>query len=260
MRKCFILTQFGTPHSWTQQYIDNVQHLKEYGWEWKIFTSNKLESKGNVEIIPMDIEGFNQLMEKTVDINPHNHLVNGLPNKAMSDFYVASGHIFEDYLKDVDFWGITNWDIVYGRLDRFITDEMLSKVDVWSDDVNIINGIFTLMRNTKEVNMLYKRITDWEYAFKVNHLMGTDEHGLTDAIRRSNDIRFGYPRNYPMHSYDRLVQHVPTPQLERHWIDGSLWEKFLDTNPPIGYVHFPKGYIAREIPYFHFIRTKTWPM
>lgn len=263
LKKVFILTQFGTPHSWTQEFIDSVQFLEQYGWYWKIFTPNAFQSKGNVEIIPTTIEDFNKLCVKTLDINPLNKLTEkGVPSKAMSDFYIASGVIFADWLKDADYWGITNWDIVYGRLDHYLTDEELSKYEVWSDDVNIINGIFSLYKNTEKVNNLFRDLDHWVELFTTHKLFGTDEYGMTKIVRNRvsyNDLTFGYPKYYPYHSYDRLEQHFPVVKLERK-DDNSLWERFLDMAPPPGYVHFPKGYIAKEIMYFHFIRTKSWPI
>ena len=43
LNKTFVITEFGSPFSWTQKYIDNVQRLGEFGWHWKIFTPNKYE-------------------------------------------------------------------------------------------------------------------------------------------------------------------------------------------------------------------------
>lgn len=261
MKKVFILTQFGEPHAWTQQYFENVKKLKKYGWYWKIFTPNKLENApSNVEVVPMTLKEFDQLIEKNCGVNPQNKLA-PFPTKPVSDFYIASGQIFQDYLKDADFWGITNWDVVYGRLDHYLTDETLSQCDVWTDDVNIINGVFSLFRNTYKINNLFREVPDWEKKFTEHKLFGTDEYDMTMLMRKvvaESRAVYMYPAYYPFHSYDRLKQHVPTPQLEIQ-NDGSLWERFYDVNPPIGYVNFPKGYVAKEIMYFHFNYTKTWP-
>jgi hypothetical protein len=253
MKKVFILTQFGTPHKWTQKFIDHVQHLGQYGWYWQIYTSNDLKPKGNVEIIPMKIEEFNHLVKKHCGIDPQVEIVNGLPSKPMSDYYVASGLIFQDYIKDFDFWGITNWDVMYGRLDHFITDKMLEECDIWSDDVATINGVFSLYRNNKEVNHLFKHIPNWQEAFMSDKIIGTDEYGMTEVAQR---VRFSYPKYYPLLSHDRLENHVPLPKLSIKE-DGSLWELLGDTNSP--HWKHARFFIGREIPYFHFSRTKSWP-
>lgn len=264
LRKVFILTQFGKPHEWTQQYLDSIAKLGKYGWYWKIFTPNKYERvPANVEVIDLNIEEFNLLINKTLGINSHNYITEkGVPSKPVSDFYVAHGVIFKDYIRGYDFWGMANWDVVNGRLDHYLPDGMLSDLDVFTDDVGIVNGVFSLFRNVDKVNNLFREISEIEKMLTEHRLFGTDEYYLIEPIKRAakaQEIVYLYPEYYPFHSYDRLIQHVPVPQLEMQE-DGSLWEKFKDVNPPKGYINFPKGYIAKEIMYFHFSYTKKWPL
>lgn len=263
MKKVFILTQFGSPHEWTQEYIDSVQKLEQYGWYWKIFTNNpKIESKGNVEIIPMDIQGFNDLVLKYCGVNPTNFIKqDGTPSNPMSDFYIANGIIFQDYLKDADYWGITNWDVIYGRLDHYLSDSFLNQYDIWSDDVNNINGVFSLYKNREAINNLFKQIQDWEKAFTTHSLFGLDERDMNFVVRRAHDagiIKFGYPKYHPLHSYDRLEQHVPDVKLQLT-DEGSLFELYYDMARPTNDPLFTTGLRGREIMYFHFSKTKTWP-
>lgn len=259
LKKTFVLTQFGSPHPWTQQYIDHVQHLGQYGWNWIIFTPNDFVTKGNVQIVKMGISEFNELVKKNCGVDPKNKMVNGLPEKPMSDYYVAAGQIFKDYLKDSDFWGITNWDIVYGRIDRYMPDSVLEMCDVFSDDLNAINGIFSLFRNRHDINNLFREIPDWETKFCSTAIEGTDEYGMTDAMKKiakEGRAVYVYPQYYPYHSHDRLEQHVPDVKLQIT-DDGSLFELFRDTNPPI-WIH-ARPIMGKQIAYFHFIRTKKWP-
>lgn len=259
---------FGSPFSWTQEYIDNVQHLQKDGWYWKILTPHKFKSKGNVEIIPMNIDSFNDLVEKKLGVRPKLFLTaKKIPSVHITDFYVFSGVLFDELLKDADFWGITNMDVVYGRLSTFFTDEVLSNCDIFSDDVNAINGVFSLFRNTPFVNKLYEKL-EWKEVLSqapckgclgigAHTLFGSDEYGMTEIMRSlKNKIRFRYPIYYPMLSHDRLENHVPNIKLSIK-PDGSLWELLGDVAPP-AWIH-SRPFIGREIPYFHFQRTKAWP-
>lgn len=260
MKKVFILTQFGKPHEWTQKFIDEVQFLAEYGWYWKIFTPNKFESKGNVEIIPMSVDGFNALCLENIGLDPKVELKDGLPTKPMSDFYIANGLIFKDYLKDVDYWGITNWDVVYGRLDHFIGDDSLRQCDIFSDELQTINGVFSLYRNTRKINYLFKKLPYWKKYFEAEQIIGTDEIGMTNVVQREvqkGKIRFMCPKYYPMHGHDRLEIHTPKIKLEIK-VDNSLWELIADVNPP-QWAH-RRPFFGREIPYFHFNVTKKYPL
>lgn len=273
MKKTFVITMFGKPFPWFQQYIDGVQHLKDDGWSWKIFTPHDFESKGNVEIISMDTSEFNDLVETKFGEPSHLALTDGgIPSIHVTDFYIYSGVIFEDYLKDADFWGITNMDVVYGRLSEFVPDAVLERCDVFSDDVNTVNGVFSLWRNTPLVNNLFKRIDGWrDILFQTDckgcvsggkeehHLYGSDEYHMTNVLKEADDIRYMYPKQFPMLSHDRLEQHSPKPKLVVSEENGSLWELFADTLGDTGYEH-ARPVIGKEIIYFHFSRTKTWPL
>lgn len=274
LKKTIILTQFGSPHEWTEQFLENVGRLGQYGWYWKIFTENKYENvPSNVEIVPMNTEQFNDLVEKKLGVMPNMFMTDkGVPSVHVTDFYVFSGLIFSNWLKDSDYWGIANIDIVFGRLDHFLPDNELEKWDVWTDDVNTINGIFCLFRNKPWVNYLCLRIPEWKKKLTqppcerccgekdAGHtLYGTDEYDLTEVMKHPDvleAIRYGYPKYHFMHSHDRLEQHVPEVKLKIEE-DGSLWELFQDVAAPVW--DHARPFPGREIPYFHFIRTKKWP-
>lgn len=274
MKKTIILTQFGSPHAWTQDFFNNVSILGDYGWYWKIFTQNVYEkTPNNVEIVPMSTEEFNNLTAAKLGVRPNMFMTpKGVPSVHVTDFYIFSGLIFEDYLRDSDYWGIANIDMVFGRIDRYLPDDYLKNFDVWTDDVNIINGIFTLFRNDFEVNRLCLQIPHWKEVItqpacakclglnvRGHTLYGSDEYDLTKVMREPKileKIRYGYPKPYPIHSHDRLEQHLPEPKL-RMLPDGSLFELFEDIGHPDWEHAHPL--MGKEIPYFHFLRSKKWP-
>lgn len=263
LKKVSILTQFGTPHEWTEEYFKNIGKLGQYGFYWKIFTPNHYDNvPPNVEVVDMDINQFNEVMQNKLGYNSKNFITDrGVPSKPVSDYMVAHGVIFEDYIKGYDFWCMANWDVVYGRLDNFLPDDFLAQLDVFTDDVGIVNGVFSIFRNNERVNNLFQEIPNIKEMLCEHKLFGIDEYFLIDPIKKAakmQDIVYLHPQYYPLHSYDRLEQHQPKPKLEIQ-PDGSLWELFRDINPPLGYVNFPKGYIGREIMYFHFNYTKKWP-
>jgi hypothetical protein len=260
LKKTLLQTQFGSPHAWTVQYLREFERLADTGWELKVFTRNNLPSFRNVEIIPMGIEEFDALIELHCGVKVGNFITDkGVPSKLVSDFYPAMGSIFQDFLKDSDFWWISNWDCVYGNLSRFIPDSLLEDLDVYADEGCVaFNGIFSVMRNTCMVNDLYRQVPDWQESFTRHEPTAFDEvqftHALRDLVARG-EIRFGHPPNFGQHSYDRLIQHQPRPNLYFEE-DGALIERYEDRT------HFPArvGWHGREIPLFHFSQTKRWPL
>lgn len=260
MKKVFLITQFGQPHDWTQKYIDNVQRLGEFGWEWKIFTPNHFVSKGNVEIVPMTIDQFADLTLKYCGIKPAIRITeDGIPSFHITDFYIFMGQIMQDFTKGYDFWGMTGLDNVYGRLEYFIPDSLLTDCAIYSDDnyrigIGTLNGNFSLWRNNRITNELYKRIPEWKEILSQPDCpgcLGTGAHKLyapedfaTEVLTAG--IKFKFPKWYDVHGHDHLANHKLSLKP-----DGSLWE----VNPDVrGMKPF-----AREIAYYHFSGRKEWP-
>lgn len=272
LKKTFVVCMFGSTFSWFDQFVKQVSHLAPYGWEWLVVTPNDVQGGPNVRILKMTPEEFNLLVEKKLGVKSNVFLTEkGVPSVHMTDFYVFSGLIFEDYLKESNWWGIMNLDIVVGRLDRFLPDSELDKYDVWTDDVKVINGIFCLFRNRGDINRLCLEIPNWEQKLAQppcnkclgkggNHtLFGTDEYDMTEVMLRveaEGRARYGHPKYHPLHSHDRLEQHIPEVKL-RIEEDGSLWELFEDIHGP-EWIHARK-LMGKEVAYYHFLRTKEWP-
>lgn len=270
MKKVFVQLELGKPHDWIEKYLENVGKLEKYGWYWKIFTPNKFENvPPNVEIVDMNADQFNELCEKKLGVNPKLFITeDGIPSMHITDYYVFGGVLFEDYLKDADFWGITNLDVVFGRLDHFVPDDLLAKADIFSDAINEVNGVFCLWKNNEVMNNLFKVIPDWQKVFTISPcpacVTKTGRHTLyaTDEIWMSNllpifaqeGISIIYPKYFPLHSHDRLEIHQPEAKLTIK-DDGSLWELIADIQPTN-----PKYiFLGREVAYFHFSHTKKWP-
>lgn len=274
IKKVFLITELGSPFSYTQEFINSCAKNAEHGWYWKIFTPNKYpDVPKNVEIIDMNAEQLSDLMEKKLGVRPNLYITPfGNPSMHVTDFYIYGGVLFEDYIKGYEFWGITNLDVVYGRLDHFLPDSYLQECDVFTDDVNIINGVFCLWRNIPKVNNLFQYIENWKEPLRMSpcsrcvlqdgtphQLAGTDEYWMTDMMKevvKTGKIRYKYPQYYPLHSHDRMEQHQPEPKLEFK-DDGSLFELFEDIGHP-EWIH-AHPFLGREIMYYHFPKTKKWP-
>jgi hypothetical protein len=247
LKKVLILKQFGRPFGWEEQLFDNFQHLKEYGWDLFVFTSNEMKSRGNVKIIPMTLEEFDKLIIEKTGIDPHNYIdpQTGNPHKVPSDYYPAEGLIFEDYIKGYDFWGHINWDVTFGRLDHWIPDSFLEEIDIFGNDPDAINGVFTVYRNNKFINNLFREHPQWQEVFATHYLYNFDEIHFSETVRKARDggrVRF---KSAWWMSNDRQPQHTPIPQIETDK-DHTLYEL--------------KDGKRVEIMLFHWNRVKQWPL
>ena len=71
----------------------------------------------------------------------------------LCEFKPTWGEVFANELKEYDFWGHCDIDLLWGDIRKFITDDILDKYEKIGNQ-----GHATLYRNTKEVNARYRYI------------------------------------------------------------------------------------------------------
>lgn len=206
---------------WMPQYRENIAPLAQYGFDF---------------LIPTDREDFYQRCEERLGVTMPREFED--PRK-LSEAYPALGVIYADRIAGYDFWGYTGMDVVFGRLDRWVTPELLSGLDVFSIDVNppAVSGCFSLFRNCEAVNELFRTAPGWREQFEDRTFHGFDEAGFAEAVRRS-DLRQMY-RYWQAH--DNQPGQRP-PQIELR-IDGTLYDRVR----------------REEVMMYHFRQTKRWP-
>lgn len=173
-----IVPWFGDFPDWYDKYTEHIKHLEQYGYDF-LFYHNLIE--------------FNYRVENIL------HIPSTVkPNTSLSHNYrTAFGLIFEKEIQGYDFWGITDLDCVYGRVNKFISDEELKNLDIHSNHHNYICGPWTLFRNSSKVNNLFKFTPSWQL-----HMTATDTQPgrwtevqfsrLVDRITYNGDIRLKY--------------------------------------------------------------------
>ena len=107
----------------------------------------------------------------------------------LCDFKVAYGEIFSDWLREYDFWGYCDNDLVFGNIRKFITDEILE-----THDRILARGHFSLYRNSKNVNEMYKKaspsyrtVFSTESIWAFDEWPGTSRYWKTDCASRFYD-------------------------------------------------------------------------
>ncbi|MFC0475735.1 DUF6625 family protein [Robertmurraya beringensis] len=163
----------------------------------------------------------------------------------LCDFKPVYGKIFEDDIKDYDFWGHCDFDMIFGDISKFITNEILNKYDKV-----LTLGHLTLYRNTSIVNERYK-----DTGGEINYITAlcNEEHVAFDEIT-INEI---YKKNkYSI--YDKRIFADISPSYRRFkitgkknyenqlflWRDGSIIHAYIDNGKIYEeeylYIHFQK--------------------
>ncbi|CAA9203691.1 hypothetical protein FLA105534_04871 [Flavobacterium bizetiae] len=124
----------------------------------------------NVKIIPFNLDKFNALATEKLGFE-----VSIEKAYKLCDFKPAYGLLFSEYLQQYDFWGITDIDVIYGRIREFMTDEILDTYDIICVRHDFITACCMLFKNNDYVNTLFKKSKDYQMVFTSTKNFAFDE-------------------------------------------------------------------------------------
>lgn len=205
-----VVTWIGPWPFWMSAFLLSCQHNPTV--DWIIFTDAEPppQSPPNVHFKFIDIPTFCILASSKLGFKCKLN-----PDYAykICDYKPFYGRIFEDTLKHYDFWGHCDLDIVWGCIRSFMTPELLWANDIISSKVRRLSGHFTLYRNVKRINSLYKFIPGYKKLLSISHsYTGIDEELFSNVI----DQLAPFPW-IPWHFK------LPIANLPWAWIAWSKW-------------------------------------
>jgi hypothetical protein len=147
--------------------------------EWLLYTDDHsgFSYPSNVKPIYTTFSEIKQLFQSkypfTISLDSHVKLC---------DYKTAYGDIFQEEIKDYDYWGYCDIDVIWGNITHFITRYSLLQYDKACD-----TGHFTLYKNTIELSTLYKKgkekgLLDYVEVFTSPKIYAFDEWGLGKGI------------------------------------------------------------------------------
>lgn len=144
-----ILPYFGDFPNYFDKFITSCKFNPTINWI--IYTDNnpQISMPKNITIIQTT---FNEFRNRFRDVLGDD-IVLDRPYK-LCDYKVTYGEVLSDDIKEFDFWGYCDCDLVFGDLRSFLTDEILENFDKL-----FTRGHFTLFRNHDDVNTRYKNVT-----------------------------------------------------------------------------------------------------
>lgn len=145
--KVLIIPYFGQFPNYFNLWLTSCGYNKDYNFY--IYTdidTNGLPHPDNVRFICCTLDeirlkascviGFDVALER--------------PYK-LCDYKPCYGAIFYDDIKDFDFWGYCDMDLIFGDISRFLPDKIFD-----SYDKILTCGHFTMIRNTPHINNIFK--------------------------------------------------------------------------------------------------------
>jgi hypothetical protein len=148
------------------------------------------------------------------------------------------GKIHELDFKDYEFYGWCDIDIIFGNLSQYLTDELLTKIDLFTTHNLRLSGHFCFFRNSRKNIDMYSKIYNWRIELNKEHYVGLDEYGLTNAYletylhkgldkikltcfkRSLNFLKRYKARNYHMKEYF-TTPFSPIPWLEDDTVNSN---------------------------------------
>lgn len=124
-------------------------------------SSEKYNLSSNVAFIPKTLEDIAELVTDKLGL-----IIKLTDSYKLCDFKPAYGVLFDDLLKDYDFWGHGDIDVIYGDIRSFITPEILSSHDLISVRHDFLSGYFLLFKNERKLNYLFTESKDYKMVFE----------------------------------------------------------------------------------------------
>lgn len=156
-------------------YFSYFLHSCKYNTsiDFYIYTDNPIidfSTPENVKLITYSLNEFNKDATKALGFP-----VNIEYGYKLCDFKPAYGYIFSDRIKDYDFWGHCDIDIIFGNIRSFITEQTLNKYDVISARHDYLTGSFTIYRNAPPINRMFMQSKDYKIVFTSPYSFCFDE-------------------------------------------------------------------------------------
>ena len=156
--------------------------LRNPSIDFMFFTDTDVEPAQNIIVHKMKFEEFRQHIQSFFEFP----IVLDRPYK-LCEYKQAYGYILKDYIKEYDYWGFGDLDLVYGDIRRFITDEVLNHKFIlgW--------GHLTLISNDDDSNTYFmKNVTGYQKykdAFGTSVITFFDEFGHKGCSEKWKDCR-----------------------------------------------------------------------
>ena len=185
---------YGTFPDWMPYWLKSCQSNSDI--DFLLVTDIKnIEVPNNVHVMNISLKELKSLAEKKLKMQ----ISLERPYK-VCDYRPAYGIIFSDYLKEYDYWGHCDFDLIWGDIRTFIEKYNIAKYDKF-----LPLGHLALYRNTEKCNNYFKlegsECGDYKEVFENDANYAFDETGGIYSIYKKN--------NLPMFS-DRIFAEIKT--------------------------------------------------
>lgn len=195
----FICPYFGAFPDYFNLTLKSIEYNKTIDWLIITDIKEKYDYPDNVKVINMSFTELRKKVQSCFDFK----IYLGKPYK-LCDYKCAYGLMFEEYIKNYDFWGHCDLDCIYGDLRKFLPENILKE----NERIYCL-GHMSLYKNNDKVNNIFKNKideeTDYKNIFTKERPFSFDEMGIIrimdkEKIKIYNKFVFAdiYPWEKPL--------------------------------------------------------------
>lgn len=230
-------TWFGSWPPWIDFFLVSCGVNRNV--DWLIFTDQPAppSTPSNVRIVVTSFSDYKSLLGQALNISVHDNA----NEYKLCDFRPALGHVHHEYIKGYDFFGYTDFDVIYGDIRGIYDDHLLARYDALATHTMHISGHLFLMRNTKEMRTAFMSIKGWRDMYQAPRHVNVDENEFYKSYfasgrsRRSRVISLG--RRRPFYFREAYSTPMPTTDMRWYWKGGVLSNEFYPHKSFL-YLHF----------------------
>ncbi|WP_039915386.1 DUF6625 family protein [Cellvibrio mixtus] len=264
MKKIIIIIEYfgGEWPEWINLYFLSCARNPSITWLIHTDCAHDQYQYSNIIFSKMSWDAYKAHVSERLKINfnPENKY-------KLCDIRPALGYIWEDEIAGYDFYGYGDVDVIYGNLQKFLTDAVL-KHNVISTHEWCFSGHLSLFKNERWIRSSFRQLSAWKMVFESPLHFRFDEDYYFRAFLRPNRFTKKYFRFFiwitdllnPFRIKYRnvyLQEQFSTPLVPGLWHGQSIkhsetwyWKDGIITNKDNGehefmYLHFMNYTSAR---------------
>lgn len=170
----FIIPYFGEFKNYFPLFLESCGYNSDFSW--LIITDNRKKYKypKNVRVIYKSFESIKKLIQSKFNFN-----VNIDKPYKLCDYKPAYGYIFSEYIREYKMWGYCDTDLIFGKLNDFISDSDIEQFD----KIGAL-GHCTLIKNSEKYNKAFMLPLNGETIFKKAY-KDRENHSFDEEFNQS---------------------------------------------------------------------------
>ena len=256
MKICLIVCYFGKFPEYFQLWLNSCACNKNL--DFLIFTDNNEQYKypSNVKKIKVTFDKMRGYIQNKFDFK----ISLERPYK-LCDYRPAYGFIFSDYLKEYNYWGYCDIDVIFGNTEKF-----LNKIDFNEYNKIFKCGHFSLYKNNDTVNNNFKKMLDIETKEPLYRKVYTEDKTFLfdeDGINSDGMNNFYNQKDNKMYRNKYVIADISIKYnnfiLSQYKEDGKYifnWISNIENCTLEGIYHKKEKIEKREFMYIHLQKRK----